>query len=211
MTSDLEPGLLPTLAFYAASVTAITSALNVVFLRDLIRAVVSLAVSFVAVAAIFFTLNAEFVGIVQVLVYVGAVTILIAFAVMFVRDLSEAGSLERHAPISAVVALAIFAAIVFVAYNTEWTGIEEVRNPDASAALVGTFAEVKQDDDFMAQAVGDGADGAQGGVLVDSSGPIGALIIRNFLLPFETLGLLMVASVIGALMVIRSRRTEGSA
>ena len=193
MTEYAEAGLFTTLAFYVASAMAIASAILVVVLKDLVRSVVALTISFVSVAGIFFTLNAEFIGIVQVLVYVGAIAILIAFAVMFIRDLSLAGSLSRHAPVAAVVALVLFAAIVFVAYNTDWTGIDELQSSEATAALFAT-----------------GSDGESSGVLIDSSGPIGGLLIRNFLLPFETLGLLMVAAVIGALMVIRARREETS-
>lgn len=203
-----EVGLFPTLAFYVASAMAIASAILVVTLKDLVRSVVALAISFVSVAGIFFTLNAEFIGIVQILVYVGAIAILIAFAVMFIRDLSVAGSIGRHAPAAIAAALVLFAAIVVVAYNTDWTSIEDVADPDAQAALMGTYLEDASAEVPVARAADAGDAEAVAGVFIDSSGPIGALLIRNFLLPFEALGLLMVGSVIGALMVIRARRGD---
>lgn len=205
---DTTPGLLTTLVFYIASAMAIASAVLVVTLQDLVRSVVALTISFVSVAVIFFTLNAEFIGIVQVLVYVGAIAILIAFAVMFIRDLSMAGALGRHAPAAAVVALVLFAGIVFVAYNTNWIGIDAVQDNDARAALTQEYFET---DSGEVTATGGDADQRRSGVLIDSSGPIGSLLVRNFLLPFEALGLLMVAAVIGALMVIRVRREDGAA
>ena len=208
MSVESAPGLLPTLAFYAASAMAIASAILVVTLKDLVRSVVALTVSFVSVAGIFFTLNAEFIGIVQILVYVGAIAILIAFAVMFIRDLSIAGALGRHAPVAAVVALVLFAGIVFVAYNTEWVGIDAVQNADARASLTDEYFETESG---IVSATGTDTDQRRSGVLIDSSGPIGSLLVRNFLLPFEALGLLMVAAVIGALMVIRVRREDGAA
>lgn len=206
MIDDITPGLLTTLAFYAASAMAIASAVLVVVLQDLVRSVVALTISFVSVAAIFFTLNAEFIGIVQILVYVGAIAILIAFAVMFIRDLSIAGALGRHAPAAVVVALVLFAGIVFVAYNTDWVGLDEVQDADARAALTQEYFET---DSGEVSATGTD-DERRSGVLIDSSGPIGSLLVRNFLLPFEALGLLMVAAVIGALMVIRVRREDGA-
>ena len=207
MSVDSTPDLLTTLAFYVASAMAIASAVLVVVLKDLVRSVVALTVSFVSVAGIFFTLNAEFIGIVQILVYVGAIAILIAFAVMFIRDLSIAGALGRHAPVAAVVALVLFAGIVFVAYNTNWTGIDAVQDADARAALVDEYYESESG---AVSSAGTDAGQRRSGVLIDSSGPIGSLLVRNFLLPFEALGLLMVAAVIGALMVIRVRREDGA-
>lgn len=207
MSVETSPGLLPTLAFFAASAMAIASAILVVTLKDLVRSVVALTVSFVSVAGIFFTLNAEFIGIVQILVYVGAIAILIAFAVMFIRDLSIAGALGRHAPVAAVVALVLFAGIVFVAYNTDWTGISAVQDADARASLTGEYVEAESG---IVSTSGTDEEQIRSGVLIDSSGPIGSLLVRNFLLPFEALGLLMVAAVIGALMVIRVRRGDGA-
>lgn len=207
MSVETSPGLLPTLAFFVASAMAIASAILVVTLKDLVRSVVALTVSFVSVAGIFFTLNAEFIGIVQILVYVGAIAILIAFAVMFIRDLSIAGALGRHAPVAAVVALVLFAGIVFVAYNTDWTGINAVQDADARASLTGEYVEAESG---IVSTSGTDEEQIRSGVLIDSSGPIGSLLVRNFLLPFEALGLLMVAAVIGALMVIRVRRGDGA-
>ena len=206
----MEAGIFPTIAFYLASAMAIASAILVVWLKDLVRSVVALTISFVSVAVIFFTLNAEFIGIVQVLVYVGAIAILIAFAVMFIRDLSLAGSIGRHAPVAAVAGLVMFAAIIFIAYNTDWTGIDSVQDPNARAALVGSYIESMTDDVAVVSAAVEGDQSERQGVLVDSSGPIGALLIRDFLLPFEALGLLMVGAVVGALMVIRARREENA-
>ena len=87
----------------------IASAIIVVTQRDLVRAVVALAMSFVGVAAIYFILNAEFIGVVQVLVYVGAISILIAFAVMFIGDLANAGTLSQNRLVSAIAALLLLA------------------------------------------------------------------------------------------------------
>lgn len=212
MSGLSDPSILVTLAFYAASAITIASSLLVVLQRDLVRSVVALTFSFIGVAAIFFILNAEFIGVVQILVYVGAISILIAFAVMFIRDLTSAGTLSQNALISALTTLLLLALIVFVIYNTEWRDIDQVSNPDAVAGLTGEYIEVDRGDgDVIVQASQPGAQEASDGILIDSTAPIGSLLIRNFILPFEALGFLLVAALLGALVIIRERRREDEA
>ncbi len=212
MSGAFDSGPIATLAFYLASALTIAAALITVTQRDLVRAVVALAMSFVGVAIIFFVLNAEFIGIVQILVYVGAISILIAFAVMFIGDLANAGTLSQNRLISAIAALLLFASIIFVTYNTNWTSIEEVTDPDAVAGLVGQYEVTPAaDEQVTISAVSGESEDARGGVFIDGSSHIGAFLIRDFILPFETLGLLLIAALIGALMVIRGRREDDAA
>ena len=139
MSGAFDSGIFATIAFYVASALTIASAIIVVTQRDLVRAVVALAMSFVGVAAIYFILNAEFIGVVQVLVYVGAISILIAFAVMFIGDLANAGTLSQNRLVSAIAALLFLASVIFVTYNTDWTSIDDVKDPDAIAGLAGQY------------------------------------------------------------------------
>ncbi len=212
MSGAFDSGILATLAFYVASAVTIASAIIVVTQRDLVRAVLALAMSFIGVACIYFVLNAEFIGVVQILVYVGAISILIAFAVMFIGDLANAGTLSQNRLVSAIAALLLLASIIFVAYNTDWTTIEEITDPDAVAGLAGNYEVVASDsDDATIVAVDVGMDGARGGALIDGSSHIGPSLIREFVLPFETLGLLLIAALIGALVVIRNRQEDDAA
>ena len=68
--------------FWFLAIAAIGAALGVVLVRDLFRAALLLIVVFIAVAGFFVLLNAEFLAVVQVLIYAGAISILIIFAVM---------------------------------------------------------------------------------------------------------------------------------
>ena len=218
MNEAFESSFLVSIAFYLASALTIAGALLVVTQRDLVRSVVALAFTFVGVAAIFFILNAEFIGVVQLLVYVGAISILIAFAVMFIRDLSSAGTLSQSMLVSAIVAVVFLAGTAFIVYNTDWTGIDQVSDGDAVAGLVGLYDEVDKGDgrvvvvgsvpDNSARLAEGETSGQKAGVLIDSASPIGALLIRNFILPFETLGLLLIAALVGALLIIRGRRED---
>jgi NADH:ubiquinone oxidoreductase subunit 6 (subunit J) len=73
----------------------IVSALMVVFAKEIVRNVVWLAMTFIGVAMTFLFLNAEYIAIIQILVYVGAVSVLILFGIMLTkRRLSGGGKCE---------------------------------------------------------------------------------------------------------------------
>ena len=200
------PGVV-SVAFWVAAAIAIGGALMVVTVPDVFKAAVFLAASFIGVAAIFFLLNAEFVGVVQILVYVGAVSILVAFSVMLVRDLARGSLPSRGRTASVTVAALVFAAVAVVAYNTDWNHNSDLTDPDAIAGLTGTFVEEEvASGQGRITAVVDRREApvtAQDGVLVDSTGTVGTLLVRDFVLPFETVGLVIVAALIGGLALMR--------
>ncbi len=213
MNESFEASTVVSFAFWVASVITIATAVLVVTVKDVFKAAVFLAGSFIGVSAIFFLLNAEFVGVVQILVYVGAVSILIAFSVMMISDVSRGSQPTRARYASVTISALVVAAIAITAYNTDWTQNEDLTNPDAIAGLSGQFVEEELES-------GDGRvrDAAnletapdqvvQTGVLGDSTGTIGGLLLREFVLPFETVGLVIVAALIGGLAIMRPRRSE---
>lgn len=73
------------LAFSVFSVIGLLSALLLVESREVVRCVVWFSLTMICVAGIFFLLNAEFVGIVQILVYVGAIAVVILFGIMLTK------------------------------------------------------------------------------------------------------------------------------
>ncbi len=92
----------------------------IVVSRNLIHAVIYLILSFIGVAGLYLTLSAEFIAVVQVLVYVGAIAVLMLFAIMLTpraaRDNSE--TLMRF-PALIIMGLMI-AAGTFIALETDW-------------------------------------------------------------------------------------------
>lgn len=83
-----------TIAFYILSAISVAGALAAVRLRNLVHATLALMLFFVALAGIFILLMAEFLAAVQVLVYVGAVGILILFAIMLTQQVT--GNVKEH-------------------------------------------------------------------------------------------------------------------
>jgi NADH-quinone oxidoreductase subunit J len=79
-----------TLPFALLALLTVAAAIGAMSLRHLVHCALSLVVTLAGLAALFLQLNAEFVGLAQVLVYVGAVTILIVFAILLTRGSDEA-------------------------------------------------------------------------------------------------------------------------
>ena len=198
--------------FWVVSALAIGGAVLVVTVRNVFRAALFLAGTFLAVAGIYFLLSAEFVGVVQILVYVGAVSVLIVFALLMVRDVPGSARANHLFRLVAVVAVLVAVTVWFVAQNTDWRRIEDLEtvNEDAAAALVGPYTEhevVREDGvQIELQEWRPGRGEAKPGVLADSTGTIGELLIQNYVLPFQVIGAILVAALIGALVLVREER-----
>ena len=96
-----------TLPFIIIALLTIASASAAMSLRNLVHCALSLALTFTGLAALFLQLNAEFVGFAQILVYVGAVAILIVFAILLTRG----GENEPPAPIATATPWGIAIAV----------------------------------------------------------------------------------------------------
>lgn len=179
-----EASLFTDIVFWAIAVSSIVAALAVVQLRDVFRAALFLVVSFIGVAGIFVLLRAEFLAAVQVLIYVGAVSVLIIFAILMTRDVEE-GSPSNRLRIPAGIAAALFAGIaIFVAVETEWNLLQ----PAIEGATMGPETVDK---------VGD--------VFSNTIPWIARLLIRDFVLAFEVASVVLLAATLGALALIRER------
>ena len=75
-----------TLPFAIIAGLTVGSAIAAVSLRNLVHCALSLVLTFAGLAGLYLQLNAEFIGFTQILVYVGAVSILIVFAILFTRS-----------------------------------------------------------------------------------------------------------------------------
>ena len=105
-----------TIAFVVIAILMLAAALAAATLPKLMHAVLSLVVAFVALAAFFFLLGAEFVGLVQMFVYVGAVAVLIVFTILLTRrDADKPGRFNWG---GVLVAVAVFAGLVWAILKT---------------------------------------------------------------------------------------------
>src|ERR671923_1165732 len=104
------------IAFLAIAIITLSGALAAAALPKLIHAALSLVIVFVGVAAYFFLLGAEFVGLVQVFVYIGAVAVLIVFTILLTRRDVAGGRGPNWGGV--VVALAVFAGLLWIILST---------------------------------------------------------------------------------------------
>ena len=104
-------------AFLVIAIITLSGALAAATLRKLIHAALCLVIAFVGVAAYFFLLGAEFVGLVQVFVYVGAVAVLIVFTILLTRR--EVNGTRGINWGGAVVALAVFGGLLWTILKTK--------------------------------------------------------------------------------------------
>lgn len=194
--------LVQDVVFWILSAIAIVGALGVVLLRDLFRAALLLAIVFIAVAGLFLLLSAEFLAVVQVLIYVGAISILIIFAVMLTRDVQQGNLPNRLQIPAALLPALLLAAVIVVAVTTEWQLI-----PDAEQSrvdLVQTGAVSILDTETLDRA---GFETRESQDDVRKAG-LADLLIGDFVVPFEAASVLLLAAVIGALALARPGQGE---
>ncbi len=112
--------------FYFVAAVTVLGALGVVLTRNVVHSALFLILALLAVAGIFILLSAEFLAIVQILIYGGAVTILILFVMMLtrVRDMPQALDGPQR-PFAALAAGAFLALSVLAAVSSDWPGETE--------------------------------------------------------------------------------------
>ena len=183
--------------FWILSVMAVVGALGVVMVPDLFRAALLLIVVFIAVAGLFILLSAEFLAVVQVLIYVGAIAILIIFAVMLTRDVQHGNLPNRMQMPAAVLAALLFAALVAVAVGTQWEFLPAEQQERVD--LVQTSAVTTLTGDVLTEA---GITSPEEQSEVQTAG-LADLLISDYVLPFEAVSVLLLAALIGALVLVR--------
>ena len=111
------------ICFVALSAAVAIGALGVVLLPNIVYSAFLLGGVFLSVAGLYLLLNASFVAAAQILVYVGAVNVLILFAIMLVNkreDLTDSSGLALRRVLSAGVCGGLFVLLTRVAVTTPW-------------------------------------------------------------------------------------------
>lgn len=168
--------------FYVFALTAVFASLGVISSRNPVRAALFLVLAFVATAGIWLLLQAEFLGIVLILVYVGAVMVLFLFVIMMLdinlTPLKE--GFARYLPIGIVVALVLLAEMALV-LNPTFFGLDNFPSP---AALSATDSNTKM---------------------------LGQLLFTEYLFAFELAAVLLLLSIVAAIVLTLRRRHQREA
>lgn len=168
------------IVFIVVSALTLIASLIVVIDRNLFRAAIALMASFLGVAGLYVLLEAGFLAAAQLLVYIGAISILIIFAIMMTRRLMQTSespfnSQPLWGAFAAVIAFLLLAVMIF----RTW--------PDSTYS---------------------GPAAAEGEVISASVTEIGRLLVSPdaYVLPFEVASVLLLAALIGAIVIARPEK-----
>ena len=165
-----------TILFLIIAAVILASAIMVVTARNLVHAALWLVVTLFGVAMLYAVLNAGFMAVVQVVVYIGAIAILFIFAVMLTsREMRERGpGLNPSWWASALVSLLTFAGLAFLLSN--WSGFSK------------TYPAYPSDFDAVS---------ALGNALISPDA---------YVLPFEVASILLVTALVGSVYIAFNRK-----
>jgi len=132
--------------FYILSAITIVGGLVAVLLRNLVHCALAVTVAFAGLALLFLSLDAQFAGFVEILVYIGAVAILIVFAILLTRgsDVPDEGVFSRSWLSGLIIAAGVFAVIGWAVLRSALAVPNEAAPPPVSVrdignALVGRY------------------------------------------------------------------------
>jgi NADH-quinone oxidoreductase subunit J len=125
--------------FYLLAAVTVGSALGVALSNSIVYSAFALMGTLLGVAAMFVLLGADFLGAVQLLVYVGGILVLTLFAVMLTHRVADVRVSNRAVgrPVGAVVVGAVFAALVWTARQATWVAAGETGPPAPTTYGVG--------------------------------------------------------------------------
>lgn len=156
--------------FYVFAAAAVGSAVSVVTVRNPVRSVLSLVITFFAMSGIWMILRAEFLSLILLLVYVGAVMTLFLFVVMMLnidREDKRSGFV-RYLPFGIVLVL-LMTGLIIVAVGPEYFGLTQMPAPQPEAA---DYNNIQQ---------------------------LGLLLYTQYAYAFEVAGVVLLAAIIAAI------------
>ena len=128
--------------FIVIAALTLVSAVAAMSLRNLVHCALCLIVTFAGLAALFLQLNAQFVGFAQILVYIGAVAILILFAILLTRSSDildkQVRTVSASWAVGVAVALVTFASLALAVSSSKLLRAPAPKPATVSVQLIGT-------------------------------------------------------------------------
>ena len=156
-----------TIVFYALAALVLAGAAGVAFSRNILHAAFLLLVTLVGTAGLYLFIGADFVGVAQLLIYVGGILVLLLFSVLLTQRIGgvRVTNLAMGRGIAVPVALVVGLLLVTVAGLTPWPRTEPVAAPTTAR--------------------------------------LGDAFLREYLLPFELVSLVLLMALVGAMAIAR--------
>ena len=162
--------------FYVLAAIVLFGALKTVTSKNPVHAALYLVLTFCISAMIWMLMQAEFLGIVLVVVYVGAVMVLFLFVVMMLNiDIEEMrAGFWRHAPVAGIVGVLMAAALILI-----------LMNPKTNLAAFGAMQDIPAD--------------------YSNIRDLGSQIYTTYLLPFELAAVLLLLGMVAAIALVHRK------
>ncbi|HEX6796562.1 MAG TPA: NADH-quinone oxidoreductase subunit J [Ktedonobacterales bacterium] len=169
-------------AFFLLAILLVASSLAVVMLRNIVHAAFSLVLVFGATAGIYLVLNAEFIAIVQVLIYAGAITVLVLFAIMLTQNsMSQMSNpFSRQWWLAGLICVLLAGGIIYAV--------------DDSVLVAGS----------VNTAVPIATLGAASGTVARLGQLLYSPFSYSYVLPFEVASVVLLVAIVGAIMIARA-------
>jgi NADH-quinone oxidoreductase subunit J len=129
--------MIPIIIFGLASLVTLGAALAVVTNKNILHSAFYLVLAFVGVASIYVLLEAPFIAVVQVMIYIGAIAILIVFAIMLTRRILSEDLIQRNSQwiLSALGAVGLFVILGWIMYSVKWPVVQQAVPEDTITIL----------------------------------------------------------------------------
>jgi NADH-quinone oxidoreductase subunit J len=166
--------------FYVLAGVSVAGALAAVLLKNTVHCALALTAAFAGLALLFLELDAQFAGFAQILVYIGAVAILVVFAILLTRgsETPTDGVFSRKPLVGLVTAAGIFAVLGWAVLSSQ-QALPGAGSTPAPAPTVTVM-------------------------------DIGNALMGRYVLPLEIVALLLTAALIGAVIVAMHEKKEGA-
>lgn len=161
--------------FFVLATVAIAGALGMLISRNPVNSALWLILNLFCVAGLYLTLNAEFIAVIQVLVYAGAIMVLFLFVIMLLNlaELPDLRRLEWRRVIAFVLGMGLLAMLSFVVASS----LDVLPVPQTLEAAAAT----------------------------GSASSLAKALFVDYVLPFEIIGILLLAATIGAVMLAKRK------
>ncbi len=167
--------MLTDIVFWFFAVLTIISAGIVVFSRNMIYSVFALLFTFFGVAGIYVLLNADFLAVTQIMIYIGGILVLLIFGIMLTSNItgvdiksSQTGKIQMI--FAGLLSLVIISGLIFIAVTTNWyTKPQNIGEVNSTIDLIGKS------------------------------------LLTNYLLAFESASVLLLIAIIGAALIARRK------
>ena len=169
------------LTFYIFSFVMLLSSLMVISTKNPVHSVLFLILAFLNAAGIFVILHAEFLAMILIIVYVGAVAVLFLFVVMMldIKTTIEKSNILQYLPIGLFIGIVFIAELVIVLINTklELSNMQILSNP------LNKFVELS------------------------NTKAIGSVLYTDYILHFQLAGVILLIAMIGSIVLTLRERT----